>query len=86
MFSLAMLAVALFLGVALTSSARDWANQVYFRNFRKAGRAAAISAGLARGAAFMFAALFYLCIAAGLLGLIYATVLFGAYTYEAFLR
>lgn len=85
MFSLAMLAVLLFLGVALASSARDEANKVYFRNFEKPGTLARIAAGAARVAAFLFAGLFYLCVGVGVLGLIYATVLFGAYSYEMFI-
>ena len=86
MFSLAMLAVALFLGVALTSSARDAANSVYFRNREKPGAPARVAAVAARAAAFFFAGLFYACMAVGVLGLTYTVVLFATFTYEAFLR
>lgn len=85
MFSLAMLSVALFLGIAATSSARDAANSIYFRYFDKPGTFAALAAGAARGAAVLFAGLFYFCVGVGILGLIYAAVLFTVFVHDAFI-
>ncbi len=84
MFSLAMLAVVLFLGIALTCSLRDASNRVYFSNFEKGGMAAAITAGAARATALLLAGLFYLCIAAAVCGLIYSVVLLGAHALSMF--
>lgn len=82
MFSLAMLGVVLFLALSLSSAIRESLYGYYLRHFDAAGRGRRMAAQSARAVSWIFNAIFYLCIAAGICGLIYATFLFGVYVIE----
>ena len=82
MFSLAMLGVVLFLGLSVSSAVRESLYGAYLRHYDAPSLGRRIVAQCARAASWLFNALFYFCIALGICGLIYATVLFGAYVIE----
>ena len=84
MFSLAMLGVVLVLGLSVSSAVRDTLYGTYLRHYDAPTRGRRILAQSARTVSWFFSALFYLCIALGICGLIYATILFGAYIVEMF--
>lgn len=84
MFSLAMLGVVLFLGLSVSSAIGESLYGYYLRHFDAAGRGRRIAAQTARAVSWIFSAVFYICIAAGVCGLIYAAILFGAYVIEMF--
>lgn len=82
MFSLAMLGVVLFLGLSVSSAARESLYGAYLRHYDAPTRGRRIVAQSARTVSWLFNAIFYLCIALGICGLTYATILFGAYIIE----
>ncbi|MDP1554764.1 MAG: hypothetical protein Q8L84_04820 [Hyphomonas sp.] len=82
MFSLAMLGVVLFLGLSVSGAARENLYGTYLRHYDAPTRGRRIVAQSARTASWLFSALFYLCIALGICGLIYAGILFGVYVIE----
>lgn len=82
MLSLALYAVALFLALTVTSAGRERTYGYYLRHYRGAGRARRASAQAARAVSWLFSALFYLCVAGAVAGLIYAAVLVGASGFE----
>ncbi len=84
MFSLALLAVALFLGLTLSTAVREAMYGYYLRNYTNPRIAARLAAYAARTVAGVFALVFYVCLVIAICGFIYAGVLVVAYGMELF--
>jgi hypothetical protein len=86
MLIFAMLAAGLFIGFTVTTAVRESAYAYYLRHYTAPGRARRIAAQIARVVAFLFAGLFYLCIAVAFCVLIALAFSFLGYAYELFIR
>ncbi|MCA0199696.1 MAG: hypothetical protein LCH56_02515 [Proteobacteria bacterium] len=84
MLYFAMLAAGLFVGFTVSTAVRESAYGYYLRHYTASGLGRRMTAHVARGVAFVFAALFYLCIGIAFCVLIAAAFMFIGYAHELF--
>ncbi|MCC6915239.1 MAG: hypothetical protein IT566_16190 [Rhodospirillaceae bacterium] len=82
MLYFAMLAAGLFIGFTVSTAVRESAYGYYLRYSTAAGLGRRVTAYGARGIAFIFAAIFYLCIGVGVCVLIALAFMFMGYAYD----
>ncbi len=82
MLTFAMLAAGLFMGFTVSTAVRESAYGYYLRYYAAAGLGRRMTAYVARGVAFVFGVLFYLCIGVGVCVLIALAFMFVGYAYE----
>ncbi len=81
MLDFAVLAAGLFIGFTVSTAGRESAYGYYLRYYTSAGLGRRMTAYVARGIAFIFAAIFYLCIGVGVCVLIAVAFMFMGYAY-----
>lgn len=84
MFSLALLAVALFLGLTLSTAIRESMYGTYLQYYTDSRLTRRLIAYAARGVAALFNMIFYVCMVVAICAFIYAGVLVVAYGLEFF--
>jgi hypothetical protein len=85
MLYFAMLAAGLFIGFTVSAGVRESAYGYYLRHYTAGTLVRRIAAQLARVIAFVFAAVFYLCIAVAFCVLVVLTFTFIGYAYDLFM-
>lgn len=84
MFSLALIAVALFLGLTLSTAVRESMYGYYLQYYTDPRLPRRLTAYAARAVAALFNTLFYVCLVIAICAFIYAGVLVVAYGLELF--
>lgn len=84
MFSLALIAVVLFLGLTLSTAVRESMYGYYLQYYTDPRLARRLTAHTARVVAALFNMLFYICLVVAICAFIYAGVLVVAYGLELF--